>query len=242
MKTLKITSCRSYPGSWSKVEKRRKNWSLFLRFTRNELLIIEEIIKSVRRGEVIICPTDTVYGLIADATNKKAIKKVLKIKERKSQKPIPIFVKDIEMARSLAQITKKQEKFLKNVWPGKATMVFKKREDCSLFNEVETIGLRIPNHKLVNVLLKKINRPLTGTSANISGKPASTKIKEVLVQFKNQKYRPDLIIDAGNLEPSKPSTVIDLTKSTLKILRAGGLSKKELLKTFKDENLIKKKN
>jgi L-threonylcarbamoyladenylate synthase len=68
-------------------------------------------------------------------------------------------------------------------------------------------------------LLLIINRPLTGTSANISGKSASTKIKEVLKQFKNQKYQPDLVVSAGNLSKSKPSLVIDLTREPPKILR-----------------------
>ncbi len=67
---------------------------------------------------------------------------------------------------------------------------------------------------------KKINKPLTGTSANISGQPTSHKIEEVLQQFKNQKYQPDLIVDAGNLPKSKPSKVIDLTGKKLKILRS----------------------
>ncbi|MDP2363871.1 MAG: Sua5/YciO/YrdC/YwlC family protein, partial [Ignavibacteria bacterium] len=83
----------------------------------------------------------------------------------------------------------------------------------------ETIALRIPNYKLVDTLLKKTNLPLTGTSANISGKPASIKIKEILQQFQNQKHQPDLIIDVGNLKLSKPSKVIDLTGFEPKILR-----------------------
>ena len=99
----------------------------------------------------------------------------------------------------------------------------KRRPDCDLprrlFGSKKTIGLRIPNYKLINILLKELNKPLTGTSANISGKPASTKIKEVLKQFENKKHQPDLIIDAGNLPKSLPSTIIDLTKQPPKILR-----------------------
>ncbi len=195
----------------------------------------KEIVKLIRKGGVVVCPTDTIYGLIADAASEIAVKKVLKIKKRKKQKPLPIFVKDVKMAKALAQIDREQQKFLTKIWPGEVTVVLRGREDCSLpkilFGRAKTIGLRIPKHKLVSTLLKRINKPLTGTSANISGKPGSTEIKKVLTQLKNQKFQPDLIIDAGNLKPSKSSTVVDLTKSKPKLLRIGEFSQKELLKT-----------
>lgn len=179
------------------------------------------MVKSIKQGEVVVCPTDTVYGLLADATNEKAVKKLLKIKKRRTQKPIPIFVKDLKTAKRLAQINKNQEKFLRKVWPGKVTIVLKRKNKLPkiLFAERKTIGLRIPDYKIINQLLFIINHPLTGTSANISGKSPSTKIKEVISQFKNQKFQPDLIIDAGNLKPGKPSTVLDLTILPPKILR-----------------------
>jgi len=190
---------------------------------------IKRIINIFKKGGVIVCPTDTVYGLIADAANKKAVEKVFKIKKRHKKKAIPIFVKDIKTAKKLAFINKRQEKFLKKVWPGKITVVLKRKPNCGLpkilFGGRKTIALRIPNYKMVNNLLEKINKPLTGTSANISGKPASAKIKEVLFQFKNQKLQPDLIIDVGNLKKSKPSKIIDLTKRKPKILRAIDKSK-----------------
>jgi L-threonylcarbamoyladenylate synthase len=177
--------------------------------------------KSIKKGEIILCPTDTVYGILADATNKKAVERIFQIKKRSRGKPIPIFVKDIKMAKKLSFIDKEKEKFLKMVWPGKVTVVLKRRNVLPerIFGRTKTIGLRIPDYKLVNPLLKKLNRPLTGTSANISGKPASTKIQEVIKQFKKEKIKPDLILDAGNLKPSSLSKVIDLTGEKIKILR-----------------------
>jgi len=182
---------------------------------------INKTIESIKKGEVIACPTDTVYGLIADATNEKAVKKLFKIKKRSSLKPVPIFVKDMKMAKKSAHINKKQEEFLKKVWPGKITVVLKRRKKkIKLFGAApDTIALRITKYKLINELLKKLNCPLTGTSANISGEPASTKIGEVTSQFEKQKIQPDLILNAGNLPKSKPSIVLDLTASLPKILR-----------------------
>ncbi len=192
--------------------------------SKNLTEIIEKAIKSIKKGEVMVFPTDTVYGLVADATNKKAVEKLFEIKRRNLKKPIPIFVRDIEMAKKLAQIDKKQEKFLKGIWPGKVTAVLLRPSGGGARGKIygldkKTIALRIPNYRFLNILLGKSNRPLTGTSANISGKPASTKIKEIISQFKNQKYQPDLIIDAGNLPRSRPSRVINLTGIKPKILR-----------------------
>jgi len=186
---------------------------------RKKRLKINEAVKIIRQGGVVICPTDTVYGLLADTNNENAIRKIFKIKKRSKGKPIPIFVKDIEMAKELAFIDKKQEKFLKMVWPGKVTVVLKRKNVLPriLFGNKKTIGLRIPDYKLISLLLKKLNYPLTGTSANISGKPASTKIKEVLKQFGKEKA--DLVLNYGDLKFSLPSIVIDLTGRNIKILR-----------------------
>jgi len=187
---------------------------------KNFAEIVKKVLKFIKQGKVIVLPTDTVYGLIADATNKKSVDRLFKTKKRKKEKPVPIFVKDIKMAKKLAYINKNQEKFLKKVWPGKVTVVLERKKGQNLYGlDRKTVAIRIPNYRFLNILLKKINRPLTGTSANISGKPTSTKIKEVINQFKNQKHQPDLIIDARNLPKNRPSKVIDLRGRKIKILR-----------------------
>ncbi len=195
---------------------------------------LREIVSSIKEGKVIVCPTDTVYGLICDAADKKAVEKIFKIKKRDFQKPISLFVKDLKMAKEIAEIDKNQEKFLRKIWPGKLIAVLKANPSTRLRAKGKfpkgivcqwgKIGLRIPNYKLLNELLEKFNKPLAQTSANISGKPASAEIKKVIRQFtlrrgSGQENQPDLIIDAGNLKPSKPSTVIDLTGKKLKVLR-----------------------
>lgn len=182
---------------------------------------IEKIAGLILKGKVLVLPTDTVYGLICDATNQKAVKKLLRVKKRLGKKPIPIFVRDIKAAKELAEISKNQERFLKKVWPGKVTVVLKRKNNLPqiLFGNKKTIGLRIPNYKLINQLLLIINRPLAETSSNISGLPASIRIKDIIKQFQDKKFQPDLILDAGNLKPSKPSQVIDLTGAKPKILR-----------------------
>ena len=182
---------------------------------------IEEIIEVIKNGGVVVCPTDTVYGLLADAANEKAVEKVFKIKKRQKTKPFPIFVKDIKTAKKLAYIDTRQEKILKNKWPGKFTFVLNRRPAKIFGVAKKTIVLRVPNYKLIDILLEKLNRPLTGTSANISGQPESTKIEEVLTQFENQKMKPEAVFNAGDLPKSFSSTIIDLTDKTPRIIREG---------------------
>lgn len=173
---------------------------------------LKKAVNAIKEGKVLVCPTDTVYGLICDAGKKEAVARLYKIKKRPKNKPIPMFVSDISMAKEIAEISVKQEKFLKKVWPGPVTAVLEKKGGG-------TIGIRIPNHKFLLDLVKQ-NGPLAETSANISGRPASGKFKEVLEQFALSRVEgPDLAIDAGDLPLSKPSQVLDLKFSPPKILR-----------------------
>lgn len=171
----------------------------------------------LNNGGVIICPTDTVYGFLAVASSKKAVNKIFKLKKRPRSKPLPVFVKDLKMAKELAEIGKEQEKTLKKHWPGKYTFILKSKKLGYIGSSpASTIALRIPKHKFLNDLLKKINRPLAQTSANISGRLALNNIKEIIKQFGD---KVDLIIDGGNLPKRKPSKIIDLAVKELTRLR-----------------------
>jgi L-threonylcarbamoyladenylate synthase len=186
--------------------------------SRNYSNIIEKAVEIMRKGGVVVSPTDTVYGLIADATNKKAVEKIFKIKKRQKGKWLPLFIKDLKLAKNIAGIDKKQERFLKSVWPGKTTIVLKRRNRMKIYGvDKDTIALRIPNYAFLNKLLGKIKKPLAQTSANISGKKLPRDTEEIIKQFK--KYKPDLIISVGRLKSAKPSKVIDITGSKPKILR-----------------------
>jgi len=192
---------------------------------------LKQAVFVIKKGGVVIFPTDTVYGLIADAQNNFAVRKVFKIKNRRLSKPLPVFIKNIKMAKRLAYIDQAQEKILKKFWPGKLTVVLKARPvefPKGILSKNKKIGLRVPDYRFLNLLLEKVNCSLVATSANISSKQPSTKIKKVLSQFKNQKYLPDLVLDDKNLKDSLPSTVIEITNR--KILRRGKLSKIEILK------------
>jgi len=194
----------------------------------------KKTISDLKKGKVVICPTDTVYGLIADASNEKAVKKIFLIKKRNKEKTLPIFVKDIKTLKKIAILDRKKEEILKNFWPGKITFVLKAKKEAfkifpfGIIKEDGTIAVRIPNYKFLNTLLKKSNLFLTATSANISGKGSLIKPIEILKEFEKENEKPDLFLNAGKLTKSLPSTVFDLEKN--KILRKGAVKEKELIR------------
>lgn len=183
--------------------------------------IIRKIAEIIKKGGLVIFPTDTVYGILADARNKKAVEKIFKIKKRPKTKPLAIFVKDADMAEKYAFINEKQRKFLEKNWPGKLTVILKSKNKLveGVETKDETIGIRMPDYKSIDLLFEKIDFPMVQTSANISGKEATTRIKEILGQFKGEKSKPDLTVDAGDLPENKPSKIIDLTAENSTTLR-----------------------
>ena len=184
----------------------------------------DELVSTLEVGGVLAVPTDTIYGLAADALNPQAVQKIFEIKGRPEEKALPIFVGSVEEAEKLAEIDERRKKFLEKVWPGKVTCVLAAKKSG-------TVALRIPNHDFILKLLRGFGGPLTGTSANVSDKPGHTKISEVLSEWQtlNVDHQPDIIVDAGDLPESLPSTVVDLTLWPPEILRQGAVSEKELL-------------
>jgi L-threonylcarbamoyladenylate synthase len=183
--------------------------------------LLKEVKKALQQGKVLACPTDTVYIWMVDATNRKAVQKVFQIKGREPGKPLPIFVRDIAMAKKFACISPKQEKaYVKKFWPGKYTFVLESKGILPKETGTkEKIGLRIPKHSLVQAILQETKMPLTGTSANLSGEPPLRDSTELIEQFSKKKHAPDIVLHAGKLPYSRPSQVIDITGNNHKVLR-----------------------
>jgi L-threonylcarbamoyladenylate synthase len=170
-----------------------------------------------------------VYGIFCNAQDPKAIKKVFAIKERSDAKALPIFVKDIAVARHFAYIADAKAKFLDSVWPGKVTVIFHHKEKLPpvLTGGKDTIGMRIPDHPFFLDLLSRLDFPLAQTSANISGKPPARNAEEIKSYFEGKTPSPDLVIDAGELS-SVSSAVVDFTSNEPIIMRSGMITKKDL--------------
>jgi len=187
------------------------------RIEREKLKMVTNLLKN---GKIIIFPTDTIYGFLADATNKKAVNKIFRIKKRSFKKPLPLFVRDIKYLKKLAILNKEQERLLK-LMGNRVTVVLNRRKTKMKLYGVrkETIAIRIPEYPPLNFLLKEIGNPLVQSSVNISGRPPLNNIKEIIREFKNKSDKPDLIVKVPHLPRRKPSLILDLTDSPPTIIR-----------------------
>ncbi len=213
---------------------------------KNVEKVLSQTERILRSGGIAVIPTDTVYGIIGDATKAEVIKKIFAIKRRSQEKVFPIFVKNVNEARKLAYVADAKAKFLERIWPGPLTVIFQHKERLpkiltggkvpkpfgpgSRPTEVglgNTIGMRIPNHPFLLELLSRLDFPLVQTSANISEKSPAKNIKEIKEYFGGAEAKPDLIIDEGEIA-GKSSTVIDYTGKEPMILRTGAVTREEL--------------
>lgn len=181
-----------------------------LKASNKSLKIAENILQ---KGGVIIFPTDTVYGFLADASNKKAVEKIYKIKKRAKSKPLPIFVKDLAMAKTIAVVDKKAQTFLQKP---RTTIVLRRQPKVTLYGQKkDSIAMRIPKHQFLQKLLKK---PLVQTSVNVSGEKSLNTVGDIVATFWQNK-QVELMIDGGDVKNPKPSKIIDFTSKHLTMLR-----------------------
>ena len=203
---------------------------------KDYLEVIKEAVAVLEAGGVIIYPTDTIYGIGANALNEKSVKKVFELKERSLSKPLPMIIRNIKWVKGLAQVKKRDEETLKKVWPGKVTVVFNKKEIVPniLTSGHKTVGMRVPDYPLIDQLLKIFGYPITSTSANISGEEGSGDINKVIESFSCHLSRqPDLVLDVGILPKSNPSAILDLTGDKPKISRIGPSKPEEFMKLLR---------
>ncbi len=196
---------------------------------------VTEAVNMLKTGGVIVCPTDTVYGLMANACDCNAVEQIFKIKERPASKPLPIIARNIAWVKEIVLLPKKLEETLAEIWPGTATVILPRKK---IIPKIVTagspnVGIRVPKHEVIDKILAKFGYPLTATSANISGEESTGNIKKVIASFKHKIWKPDLILDAGNLPKSEPSTILDLSTIRPKILRVGPSNPEQLMKLLK---------
>lgn len=201
--------------------------------------IIDQAVKILRRGGVIVYPTDSSYGLGCDPQNTKAVNRIYKIKKRRTSQPFLMVAADKKVVEKYARFSPKAKRAVHHFWPGPLTIIFRAKPKIKISPKLVVKGsaaFRVPKNKFLLKLLKKFKKPLVSTSANISfiQEPIYDGA-EVIKTFSKTKYKPDLILNAGHLPKVPPSTVIDLTKKTPKILREGTIKRKEIFKFLKNE-------
>ncbi|PIP12791.1 MAG: threonylcarbamoyl-AMP synthase [bacterium (Candidatus Stahlbacteria) CG08_land_8_20_14_0_20_40_26] len=181
---------------------------------------LNRAINTLRDGGVIAFPTDTVYGIGCDATNKEAIEKIYRIKHRKRNKPLIMFIPSPNHLETITpRVTKLVFQLSQYFWPGPLTLVVKAKQDIPFTAENGTVGIRIPDEKHILILLRNYPNPLVTTSCNIEGLPVLSNAKEIKRVFGNNI---DYIIGGNPPKSQIPSTVLRVSPPTL--LRKGKVS------------------
>jgi L-threonylcarbamoyladenylate synthase len=177
-------------------------------------------------GGLIVYPTETCYGLGCDATNHKALAKLLKYKKFRGSKPISIAVTDREMAEKYVNINEMADNLYKNYLPGPITVISMNKGELvpPVVSIQGAVGVRVPNYPFMLEVIKEFGKPITATSANVSYKAAPYNIDQLIKDLpKRSADLIDLILDAGTLPQNPPSTVLDTTMNQLSVLRQGAL-------------------
>ncbi|HXG13660.1 MAG TPA: L-threonylcarbamoyladenylate synthase [Candidatus Nitrosotenuis sp.] len=189
---------------------------------------IREAAKLIRRGKLVAFPTETVYGLGANALNSAAVKKIFEAKGRPADNPLIIHIYDKDDVLFLAKdVPKIAQKLRDMFWPGPLTIVLKKSEIVPkvVTGGLDAVAIRMPENKIAQLLIKEAGVPIAAPSANLAGSPSPTTAKHV---FKDLAGKVDLIIDGGKTRIGIESTVIDITGKIPLLLRPGGVTLEQL--------------
>ena len=200
-----------------------------------DVAVIEEAVDVLLDGGVIALPTDTVYGLAADATNPAAVAKLYEIKKRSADKPVAVLIDSTRMFRTLVtELPEGVEALLERHWPGPLTLVARKRKAAlQAISRDVSLGLRMPDSVVALGLISMLGRPVAATSANLPGQAPARTAQEIAERFGDQL---DLILDAGPAPETGDSTVLTVMETPFRILREGPVTRAILQETL--ENLL----
>lgn len=202
--------------------------------------------KLLSEGKTVIFPTETVYGLGANALDENAVKKIYEAKGRPSDNPLIVHIYKKEEVYDLANnINGKAEEVMNKFWPGPITIILNKKNivPYTTSGGLETVAIRMPSHKIAREIIKQAGVPIAAPSANISGRPSPTKANHV---YEEMNGRVDGIVLGGDSNFGLESTVLDLTSDIPMILRPGSITKEDLEKVIGevqiDPSLAKKED
>lgn len=180
---------------------------------------IKQVVECLRQGGVIIYPTDTTYGIGCDIYNRKGVKKIFQIKQRDSRKPFSFICNDLAEISNYAQVSNFAFKIMKRHLPGPYTFVLEatKIVPDSLSTKQKTVGVRIPENKICQEIVRELGHPLVTTSANLSGEETLQDPQEIDAQMGRMV---EMVIDGG-ISLGEASTVISLVDDEIEVLRVG---------------------
>lgn len=189
---------------------------------------LKEPAELIRNGGIVVFPTETVYGIGANALNENAIKKLYDIKKRPLNKPISLLVNSIDMIEQVTKdITKLEYALIKTFFPGPLTIILKKKNivpNIVTANQ-DTVGIRMPANEIALKLIGYVGSPIATPSANISGKPSGTNLKDIMEDFDG---KVNCFIDDGPSKIGLASTIVQVVDGVPHILRQGSISEKQI--------------
>ncbi|PIR20100.1 MAG: threonylcarbamoyl-AMP synthase [Deltaproteobacteria bacterium CG11_big_fil_rev_8_21_14_0_20_47_16] len=194
--------------------------------------VIAEAVEALKAGQAVAYPTETLYGLAVDVTSDKAVKHLYDLKRRDYGLPVAILVADMKMLQDyVTNIPEPARGMVKQFWPGALTILFTAGDKISrsLMTNTGKIGIRISSHPVATALVRAFGKPITTTSANLSGYPPSLQVKHVKKYFSD---RIDCILDGGECRPSLGSTVVDVSEDTMAIIREGAIQADCVIRAF----------
>lgn len=191
---------------------------------------IKEAAQDILNGELVIFPTETVYGIGANALNDNACKNIFKAKGRAGDNPLIVHVNNVDMIKQLVEEPNEVEKILISTFcPGPFTLILKAKNIIpkSVTAGLDTVGIRMPSNKIANKLIEYAGVPIAAPSANVSGRPSGTKIEDILKEFDG---KVSTIIDDGMVDIGLESTVVRVIDNKVRILRPGKITKEDIEK------------
>ncbi|MEC4814402.1 MAG: L-threonylcarbamoyladenylate synthase [Scytonema sp. PMC 1069.18] len=195
---------------------------------------LNKAVDLLENGDVVVFPTDTIYGIGASIAKESGVKKIFEVKSRSLRKPIMIYVTSFEQLQQVAkEIPESTLQSLRQIWPGAMSGIFLKTEvvPSLVTSGKDTVAVRIPNHQLCLELVRQVGHPLAVTSANISAMETKKTAPEVAAQL-GERVR--LVLDGGPNPEQQPSTLVDFTESPARLLREGAWSFSKLRQAIPD--------
>ncbi len=193
-----------------------------------DLQKLEEAANALRKGEIVAIPTETVYGLGADALNPGAVEKIFKAKGRPSDNPLIVHISDREWVDRLTRsIPEKALVLMDKLWPGPLTLVMRKSSIIPgiITAGLDTVAIRMPEHPVARELIRLAGVPVAAPSANVSGRPSTTTAQHVIDDLEG---KIQMVVDAGSSRVGLESTVLDVTVEPPVLLRPGGITPGQL--------------
>lgn len=201
---------------------------------RNSNFEIRNLLKSaaevLKKGGVVVIPTDTVYGLAALAFDRKAVERIYRLKGRSYDKPLVIFGSRLSAFSPLVSVPDFAKRLIRKFWPGPLTLVFPASPLGRLLSRGKsTLALRIPDHPAALGILKEAGAPLATTSANLSGGKSPIKASQIPAAIRS---RADLVVDCGACPLGAESSILDVSSFPPVLLREGALSRQEIYRAI----------